>query len=274
MKRGTISAIFVSFLLCYTFQINAQEVDLTPEVPKSKTVHHDPGFWLGYYTKFRLSEKMFYYGEYHLRMRHGFSQVNKIYLRYGATYLLTKKVELTVGIATPLDFAKFPDRPNTEYVVPEFRFWEQAVFVLPVLRSKTYHQIRLEQRWKRKNDVGAEFKFSYRWRYKFTIYVPLNHHHLQPKTLFFSFYDEIFIQSGKSIVYNHFEDNRMFVGLGYIVGNGLQVQSGYLWNFHHDGSPYIYESQDIWRVALYHQIDFYGRKRSRQPPIRSGDELH
>lgn len=233
-------------------------------VSDSKIETHDPGFWLGYYTKFRFGKRLFYYGEYHLRLRNGFNDISKVYLRYGATYLLTKKVELTFGIATPIGFTKEPDDPMNDFAVPEFRFWQQALFVMPVLTAKTYHQLRIEQRWKRKFAKGSPWQLTYRWRYKFSIYIPLNHHHLQPKTWFFSFYDEMFLQSGKSITYNIFEDNRMFVGLGYLIRNGVQVQTGYLWNFHHNGSPYEYENQHIWRVAVYHDMDFYSRKKRKR----------
>ncbi len=55
---------------------------------------------------------MSYYGEYHMRRRDFAANMDKIYLRFGAVYLLTKKVELTGGIATPINFAKDPNDPN------------------------------------------------------------------------------------------------------------------------------------------------------------------
>ena len=237
--------------------------NVSSETTPEKTVTHTSGMWLGYYTKFRLRHKLFYYGEYHMRRREFVSYINKIYLRFGLTYLISKKVDVTLGIATPINFSEDPNDANTDYAVMEFRFWEQLLFVVPLLRAKTYHQIRFEQRWKRKFYKGAEYIQNYRWRYKFAIYVPLNHSHLQPKTVFFSFYDEIFIQTGRGITYNHFEDNRMFIGLGYIPGNHINIQTGYLWNYHHDGSPFDYEIEDIWRVAIYHDVDFYSKKQNK-----------
>ena len=237
----------------------AQDAGTTAATTETPTVNRTNvyGFWVGYYNKFRFKRKLFYYGEYHIRRKNFAAEMDKIYLRFGLTYLITKKVDVTFGIATPINWADDPGAPGIESPLLEFRFWQQGLFVVPVLRSKTYHQLRTEQRWKRKFYEGAEYKLSYRWRYKFTIYVPLTHKKLEPGTVFFSFYDEIFIQTGEGITYNHFEDNRMFIGLGYIINNSVQVQGGYLWNYHHDGSPYDYESQHILRFAIYHNLDFY-----------------
>ena len=55
----------------------------------------------------------------------------------------------------------------------------------------------------------------------------------------------------------------MFIGFGYIPNNNLNIQTGYLWNYHHDGSPYDYEIEDIWRVAIYHNVDFYSKKQNK-----------
>ncbi len=257
--RHCRSLILITLLFSSLFVCSQTEVTLSK--PTSKTITNDYGLWLGYYQKFRFKKRMFYYGEYHIRRRNFAADMNKLYLRYGITYLLTKQAELTFGIATPINFAQEPVAEDQDPYFLEFRFWEQALFVLPVLTSKTYHQIRFEQRWKRKFEKDSKYKLTFRWRYKFTIYIPLNNRHLEPGTVFFSFYDEIFLQSGQSIVYNIFEDNRMFIGLGYLIRRGLQVQAGYLWNFHHNGSPYEYENENILRVALYHDVDFWSKKQ-------------
>ena len=126
--------IILIFLLAFESSKSQTEVTITP--PTEKTVSNVYGFWMGYYQKFRISKRMFYYGEYHIRRKDFMAEMNKIYLRYGITYLLTKQVELTLGIATPIDFADQPVAEDEDPYFMEFRFWEQALFVLPVLRSK------------------------------------------------------------------------------------------------------------------------------------------
>lgn len=246
--------LLVILLLVQALQASSQYA----ETPIEKEVSHSTGLWLGTYTKYKLSKRMFYYGEYHYRRRNEFvKDMAQVYLRFGTTYLVTKKFEVTTGIVTPIYWAPNQNADNIDKTVMQFRFWEQFLFVQPIGRVKIYHQFRFEQRWKRDYEIGSPFELTHRFRYKLTTYVPLNHDHLVNKTLFFSFYEEIFIQAGKSVIYDHFEDNRLFLGLGYIINENFQLQAGYMWTFRHKGGPFSYEHRHIPRLSLYHNLDLY-----------------
>lgn len=258
-----------SILLCLLFlcvslaPLSAQ----TTEQPLRKNISHSSGLWLGSYTKYRLGKRLFYYGEYHYRRRDRFVRdMAQIYLRFGMTYLLSKKVEITGGVVTPLYWAPADKRglPEIDDVVPQYRFWEQLLLVQPFERLKLYHTIRLEQRWRRDYLKDSPFELTFRFRYKLSAYYPLNKPKLVNKTLFFSGYNEIFIQAGRSILYNHFEDNRMFLGLGYILSENWQVQTGYMWTYRHAGGPYDYEFRHIPRLSVYHNLDFYRQRLNRK----------
>ena len=110
--------------------------------------------------------------------------------------------------------------------------------------------------------MGSPFKLTYRFRYKLTAYIPLNHKDFVPKTLFLSLYNEIFIQAGKSVSYDHLEDNRTFIGLGYNLSHDLQIQTGYMYTFRHDGAPHKYENRNIIRLSLYHHLDLHKKEKS------------
>lgn len=250
----------VAILLMMASLLPAQDAP-KEELPEKHIKHNVEG-WLGLYTKYRLAPKWYYYGEYHYRRRDNFQSMANIYLRFGVTHIPNPNMEFTAGVVTPFYWAKKDqlDDPNVDNVVPQFRFWQQTVFVMRFDRAKVYHQVRTEQRWAKKNYIDAPFKLTFRFRYKISTYIPLNHDHLVPGTLFLSAYEEIFMQAGKSILFNHFEDNRMFVGLGYIINNQIQVQAGYMWTYRHAGSPYEYESRHIPRLSFYHNLDFYQRK--------------
>ena len=241
-------------LLSWCAQLHAQS-DVDPE--PTKNISDKTALWLGYYTKFRVSKKGYYYGEYHIRRKNFAADMSKLYLRFGYAHMFTKKFELTVGIATPLSWSPYQGDPDYDDVTMEFRFWEQLLFVDKVYHSKIYHQLRFEQRWKRDYEKNSPHELTFRFRYRFTTYIPLVRKKLAPGTTFISLYDEIFIQAGESITYNHFEDNRLFLGLGYIINNAVQMQAGYMWSFKHDGSPYDYVNTHILRISLYHSLDFY-----------------
>lgn len=256
--------------LCLYFTSNGQSGSL----PNGKDISTSTETWLGLYTKYRIGKRTFYYGEYHFRRRNQFVQdMGNLYLRLGITYLVNKQFEVTAGIVTPFYWAPDQDASNIDKVVPQFRFWEQLLFVQPVGKTKLFHQFRFEQRWRRSFVKGSPFELTHRFRYKFAGYTPLNSRELVPGTLFLSFFEEIFIQAGKSIQFDYFEDNRVFLGLGYIVNPNLQVQLGHMWTFRHRGAPNLFESRHIPRLSFYHNLDFITRKieRRKQAPVMLTD---
>ena len=260
MKRRGVFLVLIMILIFNVGRTqNAEEL-----TPKKKDIDNSMEGWAGLYTKYRIGKKLYYYGEYHYRRRNNLKDMAQVYLRFGVTYLLSKKLELTGGIVTPFYWAPDQQADNIDKVVPQYRMWEQMLFVQSFSRAKIYHQIRTEQRWKRDYEKDSPFELSWRFRYKLSMYAPLNHSKLINKTLFLSAYEEIFIQAGRKIVYNHLEDNRIFIGLGYIFNENIQLQAGYMLTYRHDGSPYDYVFRHIPRISFYHGLDFYSRRKAKQ----------
>jgi hypothetical protein len=253
--------IILLAMLCIGFQSKAQwfpeeETNGRLAEEEYKEFKHTTELWLGTYTKYRLSEKWFYYGEYHLRRKNRFiDDMGQIYLRFGMTYLINNQVEVTGGVVTPFYWNPHQNTPGEDNIVPQYRLWQQLILVQPLGRLKLYHQFRTEQRWRREFTEGAPFELTWRFRYKIQAYYPLNNTYLVNRTLFLAAYEEIFIQAGKSITYNYMEDNRMFLGLGYIVNENIQIQAGYMWTFRFDGGPNNFEHRHIPRISLYHNLD-------------------
>lgn len=267
MCNPRISVCLALFCVSISFTALAQSQPYQPPPEKEKIT--STGAWFGFYTKYHFNDKWAYYGEYHVRRRNGFEDMAQIYLRFGVTYSLAKYADLTVGVVNPYYWAPDQDDPNLDNVVPQFRTWEQLVFATPFDHIKMYHQVRVEQRYKRDYEKGSSFKLTHRFRYKLTLYVPLNKPAFENHTLFLSMYNEIFIQAGKSVVYNHLEDNRAFAGLGYNLSEQVQVQAGYMYTFRHYKGPHTYEHRSIFRLSFYHHLDFHldSHREKRDLPI-------
>lgn len=251
-------SVIIFFVLYSTWTSYAQSLD----IPEEKVIKNSSGVWLGLYTKYRISERSFYYGEYHARTRSGVQDMAQVYLRFGISHLVSKYFEVTAGFVNPWYWAPNLEAPNIDKIVPQLRGWQQLLFVSPFDRLKIYHQLRFEQRFRRDFREGSPFELTHRFRYKLMAYYPLNKEHLENKAIYLSTYNEIFIQAGKSIVYDHFEDNRLFIGLGYIINDEMQIQSGYMWTFRHKDSPFIYENRHIFRFSVYHNLDLYKKKKT------------
>ncbi|MEX2380495.1 MAG: hypothetical protein WD530_07110, partial [Vicingaceae bacterium] len=52
-----------------------------------------------------------------------------------------------------------------------------------------------------------------------------------------------------------------------ILNSSLQIQAGYMYSYRHGGSPYLYEHRHIPRISLYHNLDFYRRKKEQRKEV-------
>lgn len=252
-------ARWVALLLCLTVASWAPAAAAQESAyPTRKDIDSISELWNGLYTKYRVSDRFFYYGEYHVRSREQLvGEMAQLYLRFGMTWRVDDDIELTGGAVTPLYFAPRVRvaQGDVARIVPQFRFWEQALMVQTIKRVRLYHQFRFEQRWRRDFAREAPFELTFRFRYKLAAYVPLNNTRMVEKTLFLVVYEEIFIQAGRTILFDHFEDNRIGGALGWILNRNLQTEMGYMWTFRHRGDPFAYQNRHIIRLNLRHNLD-------------------
>jgi hypothetical protein len=105
--------------------------------------------------------------------------------------------------------------------VEENRIWEQIILKNNIQRLFLEHRYRFEQRW-----IHTNYKTSYRnrIRYLLRITIPLNKKEMVKKTLFLSFYDEIFLNMNNA----PFDRNRLYGALGFQFTSSLNIQAGYL----------------------------------------------
>lgn len=256
VRKLCVIAIVFQFLAISPVMADGGEGETLPP----REVIGETGVWYGVYTKYMIANKLFYYGEYHVRRTDWNAHMSKLYLRLGLAYLINPKLEITAGIVNPYTWYQVENRELEDRVVPEFRFWQQFLFVQEVGRVKFYHQFRFEERWRRDHFKGDKYHFSQRYRYKFTAYTPLNHNHIQNKTLFLAQNAEVFIQSGKQIQYNNLEEIRIFNGLGYLLNNNFQFQLGFSWHYAQRAEGYRFRRQNIIRLSVYHNMDLRRNK--------------
>lgn len=222
--------------------------------------------WNGLYLKLRISDKWWWYQENHYRRRSSLDnrqdfagRMGQIYNRFGMTYLFTDNFEVTFGPTLVYIYTPEPGNPDYEKVVLESRFWHQWLFTQGVGRVKALHQFRFEHRYKRTNEVGADYKYSNRFRYKFTAYIPLNTPKMQNKTLFIAPSNEIFMESGNHKL-NVFEENRLYTAIGYTYNN-FMFFGGHMWTYGPTSTLGVYRNRHILRFNVMYTVDFRGKRK-------------
>jgi Protein of unknown function (DUF2490) len=66
--------------------------------------------------------------------------------------------------------------------------------------------------------------------------------------------EEIMVNAGEHIVYNSFDQNRIYFALEKGLAKGFSAELGYLYWFQQRSSGNQYFERDIMRFTLYHKI--------------------
>ncbi|MDX5338533.1 MAG: DUF2490 domain-containing protein [Cyclobacteriaceae bacterium] len=251
--------------LCISFSKGfAQESPISERINLPATTE----IWNGLYLKLRLSDRWWWYQENHYRRRSSLDnrkdfagRMGQVYNRFGMTYQFTDNFEVTFGPTLVYNYTPDPGNPEFEKVVLESRFWHQWLFTQSVGRSKVIHQFRFEHRYKRLNDIGAEYNYTNRYRYKFIAYIPLNTPKMQNKTLFIAPSNEIFMETGKKKL-NIFEENRLYTAIGYTYNN-FMFFGGHMWTYGpaNSNTVGIYRNRHILRFNVMYTVDFRNKRK-------------
>ncbi len=230
----------------------------------SVTTMEETGIWNGLYIKGKITNKIGYYGEHHYRLRNSINNVNsfigrtrQLYNRAGINIFFNENFEAVIGPTLVLNYTPDPRNDNFEKIVYEPRIWHQWLFIMPKMgRFKIYHQFRFEHRWKRSNVVDAVHDYTNRYRYKLFSYIPINNKKITTKTLFISPSVEIFMHTGKSIIYHPFEDFRTYNGIGYVLNENITFFAGHMWTIGQKNTGFEYRTSHILRFNVFVGMDF------------------
>lgn len=244
---GIRKILFVGGMLAWLSSASAQ-------VP-SKVVNDHTQAWLGYLNQTRLSDKWGLWLDLHARRTDDFlDRWSTIIIRPGVTYYFSDHLRFTVGYA----FASHYPAIASQEVRPEHRPWQQILWTHRGKRLQTQQWVRLEERFLSKyanGEVQDGYGFNFRFRYLLNLMVPLNREFIEPKTLFFAFNDEIHINAGSQITYNYFDQNRLFLGLGYQFSKSLNAQLGYMNLFQQLPAGNQFNNNHVIRLFFFHNLD-------------------
>lgn len=262
-KRYLYCLLFLlAGLIFYTGKLQAQEV---PEHAKMKAPY--TALWMNSYANFRLTDKLFWHGELHIRgTAHEntpfFGKMSKWYNRHGIKYLFSETFSGTWGGVFRGNFTPDPGNDNYHTMVPEYRIWHEYNFANPFPGFMAYHRIRIEHRWSRSNKKGAGFTFRNRWRYKFQIKYPLNKPSLSPGAFYINPDIELIMQSGKAVVDSPMEDLRLLGAVGYISSPRVKYATGLMYTMGQSlEAGYQYRNRWIWRFHMYVSLDMRKNKK-------------
>ncbi len=177
----------------------------------------DIGNWFIYFGNQKINKDWNWHNEVQYRNYNFIGDTNQLLLRTGIGYNLSENnnnVLLGYGF---INTQKYVGTTDEKTSFNEHRIYQQFITRQNFGRLFLQHRYRIEERF-------LPDDFQMRFRYFLGINIPINNKILDAKTIYFSCYNEIFINKQKPI----FDRNRLFAGLGYCINKNIKIETGFM----------------------------------------------
>ncbi len=248
-KKGLVCFLVLNFILGPISKVVAQ--------PQFKMIEHEEQLWTAYFNQTRFSNKWGLWFDAHLRSKEQFYKgLSQGLIRPAAMFFLTEDLKLLAGYVF---VNHFPADNHREISQPEHRFWQQLQWQVKYPKFRLAQWLRLEERYRRKiendRELGDGYIFNYRVRYNFLAQFALGNHAFKKGSFSIAAGNELFLNFGRQIVYNTFDQNRFFAGIQYHVNRHDQLQIGYMNMFQQLAGGAQYRMNHIVRVFYFQALD-------------------
>ena len=210
------------------------------------------GTWNVLTTKFTFNKKWNAFAEGQVRSQKMFNDFHYYEYKAGVGYNFPKTLSVMLAMGHYSTFqadGDFKD-PHTD----EFRIFEQFGLTNDIGRVKIEHRYRIEQRFL------STGEYRNRFRYRINAIVPLNNSEIKNKTFYTSLFDEIFVTNEGP----YFEQNRIFLGLGYQFNSTLNVLVGYINRFD-QSVAHVPQWKNFWQTNLIFSFAEFKSGRALRP---------
>ncbi len=238
------------------------------EAQNSRQVSNQWHGWYMYFGTHKLSKKFNLLTEYQWRRADVITTWQQSLARVALEYKVADNVATAAGYGFIITYP-YGDQP-VAFAFNEHRAFEQLVLTHKSTsgRFNYSHRYRLEQRWMESvvaNTDGSPRHDSWiyrnRVRYMFRVNIPLNKAAMEKGAIFLSLYDEVFVNFGKNVNYNIFDQNRFYTALGYQFLKNANIQLGYMNQTIQKSDGKRLENNNTLQVALTYNLDFTKKEK-------------
>jgi hypothetical protein len=224
---------------------------------QAKQVQYLQQTWFAYFNQTKLHKKWGLWNELQLKTQdHFFNNYSSTEATLGGMYYLTKDIKLVNGY-TLVTLYPTDGKTINSY---EHRGWQMIQWTSLHPKIKFTQWFRLEERFRSQfldnNTLADGYDFSWRARYNVFMQIPLGPRKYAPGTFSFLTANELYLNFGKNIVYNTFDQNRFFIGAFYHVNKHDNLQIGLTEVYQHLASANKYKSVDVFKISYFNNLDF------------------
>lgn len=219
---------------------------------KEKEFNDQSQSWVSINSTTRFSKHFGMIADLHMRRTHFAKNASFYFARVALNYWLTDKITLATGYG---NMWMAPQKAGWHHYGQEHRIYQQAQLASKLGKISMLNRLRNEQRWQEKiadDKFTHKYKFTNRIRYLLSFTVPVCDNKKLPSLVLS---DELAIQFGKEIVYNTFDQNRVFIGIKQPVTKNLSFDFGYMLVTQQKSTGYQYDRNHTLRWFFYYTPD-------------------
>ncbi len=225
-----------------------------------KVVTQQVQTWVSVNSTLHLSDHWGLIGDIHVRRNNIVNDPSFYFARAGANYWVNEKFTIAAGYA---HMWQAPTKTGWETFANERRIYQQALLASKIDRTGMLIRIRTEQRWKEimvNDEASGAWGFTNRVRYLMSFGFPLSR---KSDKWALVAADEILLNFGKEVVFNTFDQNRVFIGLRHKINKVWSYDLGYMMVYQQKSTGFQYDLNHTARWFFYYNPDL--RKNKHQP---------
>jgi hypothetical protein len=255
-KKNTLKRYFLSFFCLISFLL-IPILGKAQNSPPEKIVIDQDRTWIGYMTTTRVSKKFSIWNDFHF-VRQTFTV-----FRTGLMLHLSDNTTFTGGYG----YLILPIEVNKNWLLRgEHRPWLQLQTSVPISkRFQLSNRIRYEYRNVQKVADGAlseDYNSYHRLRYQISFRYKFNKK-IKEGTPFINIFDEVLLNFGENIIYNHLDQNRITFTAG-IQFKQVTFQTGYMHRFVQQSAGNRFLKNDMFLLWITHTIDLRKKQVTNQ----------
>lgn len=177
----------------------------------------DIGNWFIYFGNQAINSQWNWHNEVQYRNFNFVGDTNQLLVRTGIGYNLSENnnnVLLGYGF---INTQRYVNNSDDKVSTNEHRIFQQFITRQNFGRFFLQHRYRIEERFL-PND------FQLRFRYFLGLNVPITKKTLEKNTLYFSAYNELFVNAEKPL----FDRNRLYGALGFVINKNFKAEAGFM----------------------------------------------
>jgi hypothetical protein len=221
--------------------------------------------WFMYFGDHKFSEHWGIHLEAQFRRNEIVTKPLQLLLRTGINYHFAPNAFATAGYCYvhTSPYGVFPAKSG----FPENRFWEQLQVKSQAGRIEMITRLRLEQRLSKLPVIQSTGEYApgddvytNRARVLVRLSVPFKGKPKEDNSLYFSCYDEAFINFGENVQANIFDQNRAYAAFGYKFPKWGKLEIGYMNQLLVKSDGVKIENNHTLQVGFISNLDFRKKK--------------